>query len=70
MQTNQKPLVGVISSWRLVENRIHGKCVLHKNAGHNGIEEGFAINTSSVISIVGWDDYKICETKNSRYILI
>lgn len=66
-----KPLKGVISKWHLVDNRVSGTCSVYVgDTSQNGITVGQIITTSAVVSIMKIHGATICETRNSRYILV
>lgn len=64
-----KPFKGVIRSWNLVNSRIMGICVAHTTY-ENGITDDEPITISEVVAIFDKGTYRLCVTKNSRYILI
>lgn len=65
----QKPFKGVISNWSLVDNRVHGICVLHTTYD-NGIQRGESITTSQVESITHPNGVLVLQTRNSLYVLV
>lgn len=63
-----KPLMGVISEWIVEDNRVRGKCVF-RTEYKNGICRGGPIYTSDIVRIYIEGGMRVCETKNSLYIL-
>lgn len=60
---------GVISSWHMSDERIHGNCVM-RDEYNNGIEAGYPIVTSAVNTIYIKDGKRYATTRNSIYLLL
>ena len=65
-----KKFCGIITGWRQEGEVIRGTCETHLDEDRTGIQQGDYMHTSAVEKITDFGTFKLCETRNSFYVLI